>query len=211
MNTLLSILPAVMFVVGMGLCILVMAWLGQRDKRIYSPDSRRKLYRSQFFGLLAISAFFTFLWLAYEEGSPQLFGMLALIVAMSGYAAYRPATANEHLKNWVCNTGYCGCCGYDLTGNVSGICPECGTAIPRSTADVEKPWWGAWWVQWQIDHLDDWGKTLFFVVTFAVLFGAMTVWMALKPSLFAAAPGVMCAGMTINTIRVVQYRRRMGH
>ena len=24
--------------------------------------------------------------------------------------------------------GRCGLCGYDLTGNVSGVCPECGTA-----------------------------------------------------------------------------------
>jgi hypothetical protein len=23
--------------------------------------------------------------------------------------------------------GHCACCGYDLTGNISGICPECGT------------------------------------------------------------------------------------
>jgi len=27
--------------------------------------------------------------------------------------------------------GYCQRCGYDLTGNLSGICPECGTAIPK--------------------------------------------------------------------------------
>lgn len=26
---------------------------------------------------------------------------------------------------------YCRVCGYDLTGNVSGRCPECGTEIPR--------------------------------------------------------------------------------
>lgn len=25
----------------------------------------------------------------------------------------------------------CSACGYDLTGNVSGICPECGTPIPE--------------------------------------------------------------------------------
>jgi len=25
--------------------------------------------------------------------------------------------------------GACGNCGYNLTGNVSGVCPECGTAI----------------------------------------------------------------------------------
>ena len=27
--------------------------------------------------------------------------------------------------------GFCAECGYDLTGNVSGICPECGRAIRR--------------------------------------------------------------------------------
>jgi hypothetical protein len=25
----------------------------------------------------------------------------------------------------------CGQCGYDLTGNVSGVCPECGWKLPR--------------------------------------------------------------------------------
>ncbi len=25
--------------------------------------------------------------------------------------------------------GHCGACGYDLTGNVSGVCPECGSSI----------------------------------------------------------------------------------
>ena len=29
--------------------------------------------------------------------------------------------------------GYCSKCGYDLTGNVSGICPECGTAVSPET------------------------------------------------------------------------------
>jgi predicted amidophosphoribosyltransferase len=27
--------------------------------------------------------------------------------------------------------GHCQKCGYDLTGNVSGICPECGTPVER--------------------------------------------------------------------------------
>jgi len=27
--------------------------------------------------------------------------------------------------------GHCRNCGYDLTGNVSGVCPECGTPIKR--------------------------------------------------------------------------------
>ena len=29
--------------------------------------------------------------------------------------------------------GHCNCCRYDLTGNVSGTCPECGTLIERET------------------------------------------------------------------------------
>lgn len=28
------------------------------------------------------------------------------------------------------NRGLCTSCGYDLTGNVSGVCPECGAAVP---------------------------------------------------------------------------------
>jgi hypothetical protein len=32
--------------------------------------------------------------------------------------------------------GHCYGCGYDLTGNESGICPECGAAISESTADT---------------------------------------------------------------------------
>lgn len=29
--------------------------------------------------------------------------------------------------------GYCGKCGYDLTGNISGVCPECGTPVDKTT------------------------------------------------------------------------------
>lgn len=30
--------------------------------------------------------------------------------------------------------GHCRKCGYNLTGNVSGVCPECGTPIPKETS-----------------------------------------------------------------------------
>jgi hypothetical protein len=30
--------------------------------------------------------------------------------------------------------GFCSRCGYDLTGNVSGVCPECGTAVAKTGA-----------------------------------------------------------------------------
>jgi hypothetical protein len=31
--------------------------------------------------------------------------------------------------------GLCAKCDYNLTGNVSGICPECGTPVPLSTSN----------------------------------------------------------------------------
>ena len=37
-------------------------------------------------------------------------------------------------------TGHCVRCGYDLTANVSGVCPECGTAVqPRAATPVAGP------------------------------------------------------------------------
>ncbi len=35
-------------------------------------------------------------------------------------------------RGWVLGPHMCRVCGYNLTGNVSGICPECGTPIPPS-------------------------------------------------------------------------------
>ncbi|MCC6358656.1 MAG: hypothetical protein IT450_07930 [Phycisphaerales bacterium] len=33
--------------------------------------------------------------------------------------------------------GCCSACGYDLTGNVSGTCPECGRAITSKPAPAK--------------------------------------------------------------------------
>lgn len=33
--------------------------------------------------------------------------------------------------------GYCAQCGYNLTGNVSGLCPECGTSVEGPLRDQE--------------------------------------------------------------------------
>jgi len=37
------------------------------------------------------------------------------------------------VRDWLCmrvRVGQCRECNYNLTGNISGICPECGTPIP---------------------------------------------------------------------------------
>jgi len=30
--------------------------------------------------------------------------------------------------------GHCTACGYDLTGNTSGVCPECGKTVPDQSS-----------------------------------------------------------------------------
>lgn len=37
--------------------------------------------------------------------------------------------ASTELKRKPLHPGYCARCRYNLTGNTSGVCPECGTAI----------------------------------------------------------------------------------
>ncbi len=48
-------------------------------------------------------------------------------------------TSPERRARLVANQGRCGACRYDLTGNVSGACPECGEAVGPVTTG------GAWW------------------------------------------------------------------
>jgi hypothetical protein len=48
-------------------------------------------------------------------------GVLALTAIVVTRVLYPPPPATK--------PGCCGKCGYDLTGNVSGVCPECGERI----------------------------------------------------------------------------------
>lgn len=65
-------------------------------------------------------------------------------------------------EDFVANPRYCARCGYDLTGNVSGVCPECGWTLPSdcpalaSRAPATDPEWPLFWKQWRIGHLEQW-------------------------------------------------------
>ncbi len=47
-------------------------------------------------------------------------------------AAFREMYAGLRWDAPARDCGYCLKCDYNLTGNISGVCPECGTAIPES-------------------------------------------------------------------------------
>jgi hypothetical protein len=66
---------------------------------------------------------------AFLSDSGLLLGLMLLlsIVALVWSSIRRPAPA-----------GVCPCCQYNLTGNTSGICPECGTPIALGKVEREK-------------------------------------------------------------------------
>ena len=68
-------------------------------------------------------------------------GTAVVIVVTQVYTPYFLAVAAPLLIAWITviqrrhlrtakrlAEGRCRCCGYDLTGNLSGVCPECGEA-----------------------------------------------------------------------------------
>ena len=59
----------------------------------------------------------------FSIGIPLWMPAMALLALLGAIVAF---TRAEYPP------GHCRTCGYDLTGNVSGVCPECGTAIARS-------------------------------------------------------------------------------
>lgn len=56
-------------------------------------------------------------WVDFPLWIPWLFFTMCLFL---------PCLFKQRTKSYRCNK-----CKYDLTGNVSGICPECGTSVPK--------------------------------------------------------------------------------
>ncbi len=88
------------------------------------------------------------LWVVYKPSSPLDLlpqALLALVVVFA-------VSAVVHLTGrifWACwdrpdraarlrHRGLCAGCGYDLKGNISGICPECGRPIERTDASGDR-------------------------------------------------------------------------
>jgi len=67
-------------------------------------------------------------------GSGTLFSFdLALWVVFVGLTTVSGALSLVARRSQ--KPGHCCLCGYDLTGNTSGTCPECGSAVPGRAAD----------------------------------------------------------------------------
>ncbi len=57
----------------------------------------------------------------------------AIIGPIFGFLFIAMAENRKRLSPCICQT-----CEYNLTGNVSGICPECGKPVPPTMPDTSK-------------------------------------------------------------------------
>jgi hypothetical protein len=60
------------------------------------------------------------------------------VLVLLGGARYWVVAWSSYRRRRRRRRGVCVTCGYDLTGNVSGVCPECGTAVPPSAESKPK-------------------------------------------------------------------------
>lgn len=127
------------------------------------------------------------------------------------HACRREYSDSEALANHTKDPLHCGRCEYDLTGNVSGICPECGWQIPdpANPPKHETPL-TVWSAFDRIDYLDNWRKSLRqaagSAAAFATLAIVMAVWI-LSP-IVVVMSGFMCIACSVRTIRILAYRLR---
>ena len=66
-------------------------------------------------------------WLGSERGATFVGLVTLVIVPASAALAIHGLIAGPLRRSHRRRLGLCVKCGYDLTGNVSGVCPECGT------------------------------------------------------------------------------------
>ena len=69
---------------------------------------------------------------ASRSGHKLLLGFAVLTLWVAGLSSTAAIWLRAYRISRIPAPGYCQTCGYNLTGNVSGICPECGTGIVKT-------------------------------------------------------------------------------
>ena len=73
--------------------------------------------------------------IAARIGITVVTGVIALLVVLWRLRQIKSEERQQRYRDGLCMT-----CGYSLTGNVSGICPECGTHIVEVEIDSMPPY-----------------------------------------------------------------------
>jgi hypothetical protein len=102
--------------------IWLFKWLGMQHRGEYQKS--RDLLR---FGFAGMGAFFVLIGIAMLFPRDPLSGSVAIAIGATLMALLLivPWLKSRRIRNRIA-VGQCPACGYDLTGNQSGVCPECG-------------------------------------------------------------------------------------
>jgi hypothetical protein len=91
------------------------------------------------FALIGGLAAHPLLWLSLARGwetSPTIY-LAGFVLALLLFCAGAVVAWHARLRGPA--RGHCAECNYDLTGNISGRCPECGTPIPGAPVETARP------------------------------------------------------------------------
>jgi hypothetical protein len=120
--------------------LLVSSWIFLYAERLFSwwlvgargaRLSRRRLICWIISGTLIGTAFdIAMVWGLIEGAVPQIF--IVLVIA-AFIAALHVVGRRDSVRRRFIASRFCAACTYDLTGNLSGRCPECGHAIGTSS------------------------------------------------------------------------------
>ena len=120
----------------------------ERRVEAYEKASRRAMRRPAFllvilFGSACVLGSIVlgqwFFGSGYNPGLPQVVVMLAAAALGGGLAVTGGYVFRRHYlppQLWKVMLHTCGGCGYDLTANASGVCPECGRAVARPEGET---------------------------------------------------------------------------
>lgn len=200
---LMAVVMVVSFVVG---AVIV----SRRPAKRLTPRANQRQLRFSFY--CTLGALLLLLVMAVFMGGQLpwfLCAFLGVSVAATGWHAFRRPSAKEIYRNYVNDPEHCGQCEYNLTGNVSGVCPECGWKIPPLPARIEKPDWMFWWKGWDVEYLDNWRRTLMTLILMTVLFiatAAIFAWFF--PGVLVLIPAIMSIHFVLNAVRAAAYGRR---
>lgn len=112
---------------------LICRWLPKK-----TPRDMRKRLRTTFWLELPLNYFLVFYALRKIAAGRLVTGSLLIcvyvfVVGTSILSAFGRQSRKEIEDNYRLDPDHCGRCDYDLTGNTTGICPECGWRLTRST------------------------------------------------------------------------------
>jgi hypothetical protein len=148
----------ILLIVLLGLSVYMIVWGARKILGGRSGESKKR--DSPLLLGVTIAATGTMLCLYLARGARPGFALLFLpmvvVILRFAWVPVRPFTQADAVQSFANDRGKCGQCEYDLTGNTTGVCPECGWKIPQGELLAEDLDWVAWWRQWEIRYLREW-------------------------------------------------------